>query len=190
MSGVRRRDNVLKGRRRKSGQALVEFALVAPLLLLLLFAIISLGLYINAQVTLQQAARIGARDAAIGQNIGCPGDTLSSSHTPTLYGVVDQQIGQGFGLSDQVPGQPGAYRALLGSTAAQYPQETETSTTNGSLAYVTVNVYYKYQPLIAIPGLLPSTMYLAQSYTMMMQANPPGTLTPSACPNGPGANQS
>ncbi len=182
---MRRGDNVFKGRRRKSGQALVEFALVAPLLLLLLFAIISLGLYINAQVTLQQAARIGARDAAIGQNIGCPGDTLSGATTPTLYAVVDQQIGQGFGLSDQVPGQPGTYRALLGP---QYPVETQPSPTDSSLSYVTVNVYYKYQPLIAIPGLLPSTMYLAQSYTMMMQ-DPAGSLSPSGCPNGPGASQ-
>lgn len=165
------------GRSPRRGQALVEFALVAPLLLLLLFAIISLGLYINAQVTLQQAARIGARDAAIGQSIGCPGDTLSGSTSPTLYAVVDQQIGQGFGMSDQVPGQPGTYRALLGP---QYPVETVPSTTNGNLSYVTVNVYYKYQPLIAIPGLLPSTMYLAQSYTMMMQ-DPAGTLTPSGC---------
>ncbi len=180
---------MFKGRRRKSGQALVEFALVAPLLLLLLFAIISLGLYINAQVTLQQAARIGARDAAIGQNLGCPGDTLSGATTPTLYAVVDQQIGQGFGLSDQVPGQPGTYRALLGAQPGQYPQESQPSSTNSNLSYVTVNVYYKYQPIIAIPGLLPSTMYLTQSYTMMMQ-DPAGTLTPSGCPNGPGANQS
>ena len=177
-------------RRGRRGQALVEFALVAPLLLLLLFAIISLGLYINAQVTLQQAARIGARDAAIGQSIGCPGDQLSASSPTTLYAVVDQQVGQGFGMSDQVPGQSGAYRALLGSSPSQYPSETQPSSTNSNLSYVTVNVYYLYQPLIAIPGLLPSTMPLEQSYTMMMQ-DAAGTLQPSSgCPNGSGTPQS
>lgn len=164
----------------------MEFALVAPLLLLLMFAIISLGLYINAQVTLQQAARVAARDAAIGQSIGCPGDSLTvgSPHyvsTPTLYAILDQQIGQGFGMSDAVPGQPSVYRAMLGSTTAQYPQETQPSSTNPQLSYVTVNVYYAYQPVIAIPGLLPSTMYLEQSYTMMMESSTPGTLTPSGC---------
>jgi Flp pilus assembly protein TadG len=170
---------------RRRGQALVEFALVAPLLLLLMFGIISLGLYINAQVTLQQAARIAARDAAIGLNLGCPGDSLTAGSpnyvsTPTLYAVVDQQIGQGFGMSDTVPGQPNVYRAFLGSTASQYPQVTQPSSTDSQLSYVTVNVYYAYQPVIAIPGILPPTMYLEQSYTMMMQGTA-GTLVPSGC---------
>jgi Flp pilus assembly protein TadG len=179
--------NGRRGSARRSGQALVEFALVAPLLFLLLFGIISFGLYINAQVTLQQAARIAARDAAIGQNIGCPGDSLNPNSpnyqsTPTLYAVVDQQINQGFGMSDLVPGETNTYRALLGTTPSQYPQETQPSSTNPDLSYVTVNVYYRYQPLIAIPGLLPSTVYLEQSYTMMMQ-DPAGSLVPStACP--------
>ncbi|MHB1956957.1 MAG: TadE/TadG family type IV pilus assembly protein, partial [Sulfobacillus sp.] len=39
----------------KRGQALVETALVLPLVLLLIFGIISYGLYINAVDTVQQA---------------------------------------------------------------------------------------------------------------------------------------
>ena len=49
------------------GAAAVEFALVLPLLLLLVFGIIDFGRAINAQITLTQAAREGARLAALGQ---------------------------------------------------------------------------------------------------------------------------
>ncbi len=48
------------------GQALVEFALVVPVLLLLLVAIMELGLVINHYITLTEAAREGARSAALG----------------------------------------------------------------------------------------------------------------------------
>lgn len=52
-------------RRREGGQALVEFALVLPILLLLLCGIIDCGwLYYN-QITLNNAAREGARYAVI-----------------------------------------------------------------------------------------------------------------------------
>ena len=49
------------------GAAAVEFALLLPLLLLLVFGIIDFGRAINAQITLTQAAREGARLAALGQ---------------------------------------------------------------------------------------------------------------------------
>jgi Flp pilus assembly protein TadG len=48
------------------GAAAVEFALLLPLLLLLLFGIIDFGRALNAQITLTQAAREGARLTALG----------------------------------------------------------------------------------------------------------------------------
>jgi Flp pilus assembly protein TadG len=45
----------------------VEFALLLPLLLLILLGIIDFGRMLNAQVTLTQAAREGARLVALGQ---------------------------------------------------------------------------------------------------------------------------
>ena len=47
------------------GAAAVEFALMLPLLLLLLFGIIDFGRALNAQITITQAAREGARLAAL-----------------------------------------------------------------------------------------------------------------------------
>lgn len=48
------------------GAAAVEFALVLPVLLLMLFGIIDFGRLYNAQITLTQASREGARLAALG----------------------------------------------------------------------------------------------------------------------------
>ena len=47
------------------GSATVEFALLLPLLLLLIFGIIDFGRALNAQITLTQAAREGVRLAAM-----------------------------------------------------------------------------------------------------------------------------
>lgn len=49
------------------GAAVVEFALLLPLLLLILLGIIDFGRMLNAQETLTQAAREGARVVALGQ---------------------------------------------------------------------------------------------------------------------------
>lgn len=52
---------------RDRGAAAVEFALLLPVLLLIVFGIIDFGRALNAQITLTQAAREGARLAALGQ---------------------------------------------------------------------------------------------------------------------------
>jgi Flp pilus assembly protein TadG len=53
--------------RRERGAAAVEFALLLPLLLLLVFGLIDFGRALNAQITLTQAAREGARVDALGE---------------------------------------------------------------------------------------------------------------------------
>ena len=57
------------------GAAMVEFAIIAPLLLLLVFGIIEFGRAYNAQNTLTHAAREGAREYAI------TGDFLAAEAT-------------------------------------------------------------------------------------------------------------
>jgi Flp pilus assembly protein TadG len=53
---------------RRSGQALVEFALVIPLFLLLLAGMVDFGLGLNASITVTNAAREGARLGTINPN--------------------------------------------------------------------------------------------------------------------------
>jgi Flp pilus assembly protein TadG len=54
----------IRGRARARGQAMVEFAVVAPIFLLILFGIIQMGLIMGAQNSLTSAVRETARYAA------------------------------------------------------------------------------------------------------------------------------
>ncbi|MBI9014462.1 MAG: pilus assembly protein [Clostridiales bacterium] len=55
-------------RRNEKGQSLVEFALVVPLVILILMAIIEFGFMFNAYITISNASREGARLGALGSN--------------------------------------------------------------------------------------------------------------------------
>jgi Flp pilus assembly protein TadG len=61
-------------------------ALVLPLLLFVLFGVIDFGRMLNAQITLTEAAREGARAAALGQN--APARVLAA--TTNLRGVTPE----------------------------------------------------------------------------------------------------
>lgn len=50
---------------KKEGQALIEFALILPILLFLVLAMIEYGWLLNAKITLNSSAREGARVAAV-----------------------------------------------------------------------------------------------------------------------------
>jgi Flp pilus assembly protein TadG len=61
---------IANGRRKSRGQSLAEFALVFPVMALLLFALLDLGRAVYMYNTLANAARTGARVAAVNQNAG------------------------------------------------------------------------------------------------------------------------
>lgn len=63
--GRKRRASGSVNHRRHTGQALVEFALVLPVFLLVLFGLIDVGRYVYMNSTLSQAAREGARVGAV-----------------------------------------------------------------------------------------------------------------------------
>lgn len=50
----------------ESGQSLVEFAIILPILLLLIMGIIEFGLIMNSYLTIQNASREGARIGIVG----------------------------------------------------------------------------------------------------------------------------
>jgi Flp pilus assembly protein TadG len=59
-------------KQREQGQTLTEFALVLPLLAVLLFGIIQFGITFNRYVTLTDAVRAGAREGAVGRHLSDP----------------------------------------------------------------------------------------------------------------------
>jgi Flp pilus assembly protein TadG len=58
--------------RNQQGQTMTEFALVLPVLALLLFAVIQFGIVFNNYETLTDATRAGARKAAVSRQVSNP----------------------------------------------------------------------------------------------------------------------
>ncbi len=63
-----------KRRKGEDGQALVEFALVVPLLLVVLFGIVQFGIMMNTYITVSDSARSAARQLALEQGNNDPCD--------------------------------------------------------------------------------------------------------------------
>jgi Flp pilus assembly protein TadG len=114
---------------RDRGSAAVEFALLLPVLLLLIFGVIDFGRAINDQITLTQAAREGARLAALGystssvqtraQNAATglsPVTVTVSSSCPTGAGAgVDAVVQTSYSFSFITP--VGTFAAMFGSAS-------------------------------------------------------------------------
>jgi Flp pilus assembly protein TadG len=59
-------------RKREQGQTLTEFAMVLPLLALLLFGVIQFGIVFHQYVTLTDSVRAGGRQGAVSRDLANP----------------------------------------------------------------------------------------------------------------------
>lgn len=100
--------NSFRRTRSDRGAAMVEFAIIAPLLLLLVFGIIEFGRAYNAQNTLTHAAREGAREYAITQDAASAEVVAKNAATSLNKSLITAT------LSACDPGQPA-------SVTLQYP---------------------------------------------------------------------
>lgn len=66
---------------------MLEFALVMPFLLIIIFGIIDFGMGLRSYITLANGVREGARFAAVGNPAGDPSDCDGSTNT-SVYGRV------------------------------------------------------------------------------------------------------
>ena len=78
--------------RAQDGQAMVEFALVLPLLLLLIMGIIQFGILFNNYVTLTDAVRAGARQAAVSRGLPDPVGAATNRVKSSAAGLKDTDI--------------------------------------------------------------------------------------------------
>jgi Flp pilus assembly protein TadG len=111
---------------RDRGTAAVEFALVVPVLLLIVFAIIDFGRLLNAQIELTGAAREGARLAVLGYSdaaiqarvVAAAPDlsgvtvTVAASCPPGAGPAADARVDANYSFSFVTP--IGAISALFG----------------------------------------------------------------------------
>jgi len=109
---------------RDRGATAVEFALLLPVLLFLVCGLIDFGRALNAQITLTQAAREGARLAALGQSnvtsrtqaaaTGLSGVTVTVTACPGGGTAADASVQVSYRFSFVTP--VGAIAALLGGS--------------------------------------------------------------------------
>ncbi len=81
----RRRSFLRRARKATRGQSLVEFAMVLPLLMIMVFGIIDFGMGLRSYISLTNATREGARFGAVGNPAGTyPTDCTGTSNTSII----------------------------------------------------------------------------------------------------------
>jgi Flp pilus assembly protein TadG len=65
--------------RNERGQTMTEFAIVLPILALLLFSVIQFGITFNNYITLTDAVRAGARKGAVGRHLSNPQASVNTA---------------------------------------------------------------------------------------------------------------
>ena len=144
-------------RRRTKGQAMVEFALVAPLFFVLLFGIIEAGRFIFFYETLSHATREGARYAIVnGANtLGCPSGPAApgtSACDTSGANVVTKVRQSAYG----VPSASVTVQRCWWYTACDFGTHGDGDDARG--ANVTVTASYTYSSLVPLVPLPPITV--------------------------------
>ena len=78
--------------RSERGQSMTEFALVLPLLVLILFSIIQFGIAFNNYITLTDAVRAGARKAAVARHTSDPEATTIAAVRAAASGLKSADL--------------------------------------------------------------------------------------------------
>ncbi len=135
-------------RRDESGAAAVEFALIAPLLVFLLFAIIGYGYMLSFRQGLSQAAAEGARAAAVAPAVLTPAEKIARART-----AVNDALGS-YGVSCTDDGRLVRGAQSAGRCVVTIPQTCTSSTIGADCARVTLDYTYRDDSLLpAFPGL-------------------------------------
>lgn len=149
----------MRERRREHGQALVEFALVIPVFLLVVFGLIDLGRFVFADSVLSQAAREGARVAAVEANwlsstdtsCGQPGGQACPASVPALVTDIRNAA------NGMVAGLGGTIATVYVSCDAPGSEPTgawigATCISNRQGNVVSVRIVFTYNPITPVVG--------------------------------------
>jgi Flp pilus assembly protein TadG len=144
---------------RQEGTTTVEFALVAPVLLVLLFGIMEFGLVYKDALAISQAAREGARAGAVGNTI----ETISARVIASAPGLTAANI--------TVTSQ---YRTYANSTWSSWATLTDSGGNNAAPSGAQVEVTVSYPHTLVTGGLFSSlavkgTNYITLTTSMIMR---------------------
>jgi Flp pilus assembly protein TadG len=92
--------------RNQQGQSMTEFALVLPILAILLFGVIQFGIVFNHYITLTDAVRAGARKGAVGRHLQNPNaavrQAVRDAATDMDHGKLDIDVESSFAQGSDV----------------------------------------------------------------------------------------
>jgi len=91
--------------RDERGQSMTEFAVILPILVVLLFGIVQFGILFNNYVTLTDAVRAGARAAAVSRQASDPVGNATSAVRSSAGDLNQSNLGVNVS-SDWSPGSP------------------------------------------------------------------------------------
>lgn len=158
----------------ESGQAALEFAIIATLLLVLVFALVDFGRALNYMQVMIGLSRQGS-------NLASRGDTLSQSAAAVIAGDTPLDLARNGEVIVTAVTNTGRVNIVTGQvsqggisrtsrigqgvgTEAKVPAAAATMLQSGQTIYVT-EVFYTYQPITPIGNLvkiiMPSTLYEA-----------------------------
>jgi Flp pilus assembly protein TadG len=140
--------------RARQGQSLVEFALVLPVLVVMLLGLFDAGRAVIGYTTISNAARVGARVAIVNQSndASCP-DRVADPSAPLTFKCAAAAQTTGLGVSP-----------------ASIPDLVVTGTGCPEIGCdVTVTVNYVYQPITPVIGNLIGTISLVATETMKIE---------------------
>jgi Flp pilus assembly protein TadG len=140
------------------GVTIVEFALVLPLLLVLIFSIIDFGLYFFVEHTLQFATREGVRLALVGRTLDDPNGNPLSREASIIKMINDHAA---------LAVNPSALEISIYPVNPDYTDPTDwkiTQDAGGPGSYMRVKTRYYYKFITPLVGaLLPNGRILVQS---------------------------
>jgi len=160
-------------RRISRGQSLVEFALVLPIFMLLLFGLIDMGRYVYLNSTLSQAAREAARVAAVeaywvgSSDPSC--GTFGGPVCPANLGALRADMLAGANRM-MAPFGSIALADLYTNcaTMAATPVTTQTCVDNAINRFVSVRVVLTFRPITPVVSSMFSSIPTQASATMVI----------------------
>ena len=163
-----------RGRRR--GQAMIETALVAPVLMILVMAPVDVGRYTDRLVSVTSATRDGARYATTHSTAWSAAANANTTHSNTIEGVIQAEGGSAAITNDDAHITI-AYQDSNGTACATYVAATPGlsyvpgwNSTNCIIPGGRIVVTVKYQYTILTPPMgvfFPNGTTMTSSYTMI-----------------------
>jgi Flp pilus assembly protein TadG len=157
---------------RERGQSLVEFALVFPVFMVLLFGIIDGSRLVFMNSTLSQAAREGARQASVEASwLGSSEGSCNTTAGPVCPATLDVLKSHVLSAVNRMTtlGPVSSSNVFLSCDATTAPSGNWTSQTcsdRTSGGYVSVRVASSFVPITPIVGQILGTITLSGSATM------------------------